>query len=114
MSGGEAINGIGVKHSRLREPLRCERNAASPGVATLLTATPERLPPEAKHSVSECSGTECFASGGKRSGVAVKRVATPGLAALRSQRNGSLNLECFTPIPLIASPPDIRDKSRMR
>ena len=51
---------------------------------------------------------------GKHSGVVAKRASPRGLAALHSPDNGFPNLVCSILIPQLASPPVIRDKSRMR
>ena len=60
------------------------------------------------------SGNACFATGGTRSSAVVKYAGTPGFVVLSWPHNGFLNLACSIPGPLIASPPLIRDKSRMR
>ena len=61
-----------------------------------------------------CSGTGCFASGGKPSVGAVKRAGSPGLVALRLPTNGFLVLRSSIHIPKFVSPLVIQDKSRMR
>jgi hypothetical protein len=63
---------------------------------------------------SESFGTGCCAFGGKHSGVVAKRASPRGLADLHSPDNGFPNLVCSILIPQLASPPVIRDKSRMR
>ena len=64
--------------------------------------------------VSGCSGNACFATGGKRLSAVVKDAGTPGFVVSSWPHNGSLNLVCSIPGPLIASPPLIQDRSRMR
>ena len=51
---------------------------------------------------------------GKRSSVVVRDTGTPGFVVSNWLHNGFLNLVCSIPIPLTASPPLIRDRSRMR
>jgi hypothetical protein len=58
-----------------------------------------------------------FSSGfvrGAASGAVVSPAAMPWFVASSWPHNGFLNLVCSIPIPLTASPPVIRDKSRMR
>src|SRR5208283_2803968 len=51
MSGGEAICGIRMEHTRLGEPFYGECKSASPCGLALLATTPECLPPKAQHSL---------------------------------------------------------------
>jgi hypothetical protein len=60
------------------------------------------------------SGSACIATGDKRSSAVFKDTGTPGSVVSNSPHNGFLNLVCSIPIPLTASPPLIRDRSRMR
>jgi hypothetical protein len=60
------------------------------------------------------SGNACSATGDKRSSDVVKDTGTPGSVVSNWPHNGFLNLVCSIPGPLTASPPLIRDKSRMR
>jgi hypothetical protein len=53
MSGGEAIEGPGMKHTRLRKPLCGQLETTNPGVPAYLTTALERLPPIAKHAFPE-------------------------------------------------------------
>jgi len=53
MSGGEAVKGIGMEHTRLRKPLCSQLETTDPGVPVSLTAALERLPPAAKHALRE-------------------------------------------------------------
>jgi hypothetical protein len=62
-----------------------------------------------RSSTESRSGT-----GGKCLSAVVKYAGTPGSVASSWPRNGFLYLVCSIPGPLIASPPLIRDKSRMR
>ena len=63
---------------------------------------------------SGCSGNACSATGGKRLSAVVKYAGTPGFDVSSWPHNGFLHLVCSILGPLIASPPVIRDKSRMR
>jgi hypothetical protein len=56
----------------------------------------------------------CFATGDKRSSDVAKDTGTPGSVVSSWPHHGFLNLVCSIPGPLTASPPLIRDKSRMR
>jgi hypothetical protein len=53
MSGGEAVKGPRMEHTRLRKPLCGKFETTDPGVPVSLTTTLERLPPVAEHALSE-------------------------------------------------------------
>jgi hypothetical protein len=57
MTGGEAIYGIWMEHTRTRKPSFGKSKAASPIEPALLTTPPERYPPQAKHPVPENTET---------------------------------------------------------
>jgi hypothetical protein len=50
MSGGEAVKGIGMEHTRLRKPLCSQLETTDPGVPVSLTAALGRLRPVARGS----------------------------------------------------------------
>ena len=53
MSGGEAVEGIGMEHTRLRKPLCGQLETTNPGVPVSLTTALECLPPVAEHAFPE-------------------------------------------------------------
>ncbi len=53
MSGGEAVKGPGMEHTRLRKPLCGQLETTNPGVPVSLTTALERLSPVAKHALPE-------------------------------------------------------------
>ena len=53
MSGGEAVKGPGMEHTRLRKPLCGQFETTNPGVPVPLTTSLERLSSVAKHALPE-------------------------------------------------------------
>ncbi len=53
MSGGEAVKGIRMEHTRCRKPLCSQLQATDPGVPVSLTTALQRLPPVAEHAFPE-------------------------------------------------------------
>ena len=53
MSGGEAVKGPGMEHTRLGKPLCSQLEATNPGVPAYLTTVLQRLPPVTKHPLPE-------------------------------------------------------------
>ena len=65
-------------------------------------------------TASAYSGSRCLGVGGVHSAAAARSAGPPGLASSPWLRIGFLNRACSIPIPMLASPPVIRDKSRVR
>jgi hypothetical protein len=53
MSGGEAVQGPRMHHTRFRKPLCGQLEATDPGVAVSLTTALQRLPPITEHAFPE-------------------------------------------------------------
>ena len=53
MTGGKAISGIGMEHSRLRKPSLSQREHVRPRESTLLTPAAKGAPPEPKRALPE-------------------------------------------------------------
>ena len=92
--------------------IQCPRQARGSGQSYKGTSTTTLC--RETSTVWGYSGSACFATGGKRSSAVVKYAGTPGSVVSSWPQNGFLNLVCSIPGPLTASPPLIRDKSRMR
>jgi len=92
--------------------IQCPRQARGSG--RLYRATSTTTLCRGTSIVWGCFGSACFATGGKRFSVVVKYAGTPGFVVSSWSHNGFLHLACSLLGPLIASPPVIRDKSRMR
>jgi len=95
-------------HARSRAPNWRMAQIGRAGLLQLLCGA--RKPQKA----SRCSGTDCWDCGGAHFAAGANSIDSPGPARLRWANDGFLNRECSIPIPLIASPPVIRDKNRMR
>jgi len=129
ISGKNGIGRFTVRRTTIRKRMRadCDRSSrSSTGACTIpcsklangsnrsCRATSTTMRCQETSKASRCSGTDCWDCGGAHFAAGANSIDSPGPARLRWANDGFLNRECSIPIPLIASPPVIRDKNRMR